>query len=315
MLAGIGAFVALRLVARAGCGCWRSACGALAFGALGVAIGVLAREVRAASLLALPALAAAGLPGARARGSVAGGLYDVISVVSFVFPFKAALQALDAAVNDASPGVWRLARAPRRAGRAASARSRAWACGACADCDAPRLLTSEERWPFPRRACAGCAQRRAARARARDRAARRPARAAAVRHRGPPAPDASRSRRCRASSACRSPAPSTRPARRPRSGIAGVMLFGIPAAQGRRGLGRLGRGGRGPARGARDQAGLARAAGAHRRVPVRVHRPRPLRRRCGDGRRRSTTTRRSSCSPASRSATPAPAPTSSRPRT
>ena len=38
-------------------------------------------------------------------GAVGHGFYDVISVISFVFPFKAALQALDAAVNGASPSL------------------------------------------------------------------------------------------------------------------------------------------------------------------------------------------------------------------
>ena len=82
---------------------WRSA--RSAFAALGVAIGALAREVRAASLLAfllsLPLAFLALVP----SGAVGGGLYDAISVVSFVFPFKAALQALDAAVNGASPSL------------------------------------------------------------------------------------------------------------------------------------------------------------------------------------------------------------------
>jgi ABC-type transport system involved in cytochrome c biogenesis permease component len=104
MLAGIGAFVSLdwsRLPL------WLAALGlgALSFGALGVAIGALAREVRAASLLAfllsLPLAFLALVP----AGSVAGGLYDAISAISFVFPFKATLQALDAAVNQASPGL------------------------------------------------------------------------------------------------------------------------------------------------------------------------------------------------------------------
>jgi ABC-type transport system involved in cytochrome c biogenesis permease component len=104
MLAGIGAFVSLdwsRLPL------WLAALflGALAFGALGVAIGALAREVRAASLLAfllsLPLAFLALVP----AGSVAGGLYDAISAVSFVFPFKATLQALDAAVNQSSPSL------------------------------------------------------------------------------------------------------------------------------------------------------------------------------------------------------------------
>ena len=104
MLCGIGAFVRLAwgrfplwLAALAVAG--------VAFGALGVAIGAVAREVRAASLLAimltLPLAFLALVP----SGAVAGGLYDVIRVVSALFPFKPALQALDAAVNDARPAL------------------------------------------------------------------------------------------------------------------------------------------------------------------------------------------------------------------
>lgn len=104
MLAGIGAFVSLDW-ARAGQWLIALAFGAVAFGALGIAIGALAREVRAASLLAfglsLPLAFLALVP----SGSVAHGLYDAIAAISFVFPFKAALQALDAAVNGASPGL------------------------------------------------------------------------------------------------------------------------------------------------------------------------------------------------------------------
>jgi ABC-2 type transport system permease protein len=104
MLAGIGAFVALDW-GRAGLWLAALAVGALAFGALGVAIGVLARELRAASLLAfllsLPLAFLALVP----AGSVSAGFYDAISAISFVFPFKAALQALDAAVNGASPAI------------------------------------------------------------------------------------------------------------------------------------------------------------------------------------------------------------------
>ncbi len=104
MLAGIGAFVALDWSRFAQ---WLAALalGALGFAALGVAIGALAREVRAASLLAfglsLPLAFLALVP----SGAVAHGLYDAISAISFVFPFKAALQALDAAVNGASPSL------------------------------------------------------------------------------------------------------------------------------------------------------------------------------------------------------------------
>jgi ABC-type transport system involved in multi-copper enzyme maturation permease subunit len=104
MLTGIGAFVHLDW-SRAGEWVIALAFGALGFGALGIAIGALAREVRAASLLAfllsLPLAFLALVP----SGSVSHGLYDAIAAVSFVFPFKAALQALDCAVNGASPGL------------------------------------------------------------------------------------------------------------------------------------------------------------------------------------------------------------------
>ena len=75
--------------------------GALAFAALGLAIGALTREVRAASLLAfmlsLPLAFLALVP----SGAVAPALYDAIRAVSAVFPFKPTLDALDAALNDA----------------------------------------------------------------------------------------------------------------------------------------------------------------------------------------------------------------------
>ena len=75
--------------------------GALAFAALGLAIGGLTRDVRAASLLAfmlcLPLAFLALVP----SGAVAPALYDVIRAISAVFPFKPTLDALDAALNDA----------------------------------------------------------------------------------------------------------------------------------------------------------------------------------------------------------------------
>jgi ABC-type multidrug transport system permease subunit len=100
MTAGISLFVSLDwsrfplwLVALAAAG--------LAFGALGTAIGALAREVRAASLLAillaLPIAFLALVP----SGAVSTGLYDVLRVISALFPFRAALDAVDAAINDA----------------------------------------------------------------------------------------------------------------------------------------------------------------------------------------------------------------------
>lgn len=75
--------------------------GALAFAALGLAIGGLTRDVRAASLLAfmlcLPLAFLALVP----SGAVAPALYDVIRAVSAAFPFRPTLDALDAALNDA----------------------------------------------------------------------------------------------------------------------------------------------------------------------------------------------------------------------
>jgi ABC-type multidrug transport system permease subunit len=72
---------------------------AVAFAALGVAIGGLAREVRAASLLAfmlaLPIAALALVP----SGAVGATLYDAIRIVSAAFPFKPSLDALDAALS------------------------------------------------------------------------------------------------------------------------------------------------------------------------------------------------------------------------
>jgi ABC-2 type transport system permease protein len=104
MLAGVSAFVPLDW-SRVGQWLLALAFGALAFGALGVAIGAAAREVRAASLLAfllsLPLAFLALVP----SGSVSIGLYDAIGAISFVFPFKATLQALDAAVNGAAPSL------------------------------------------------------------------------------------------------------------------------------------------------------------------------------------------------------------------
>jgi ABC-type transport system involved in cytochrome c biogenesis permease component len=99
MLAGLGLFVDLDW-SRFGLWVAAMAAGALAFAALGLAIGTLTREVRAASLLAfmlsLPLAFLALVP----SGAVAPALYDVIRAVSAVFPFKPALDALDAALND-----------------------------------------------------------------------------------------------------------------------------------------------------------------------------------------------------------------------
>ena len=73
--------------------------GGIGFAAMGLAIGAVTREVRAASLLAfmlsLPIAFLALVP----SGSVSNGLYEVITVVSALFPFKPTLNAVDAALN------------------------------------------------------------------------------------------------------------------------------------------------------------------------------------------------------------------------
>lgn len=104
MLAGVGAFVALDWSRFA---LWLAALltGALAFGVLGVTIGALSREVRAATLLAILLSLPLALLALVPAGAVGHAFYDAIKVISFVFPFKPALQALDAAVNDSSPSI------------------------------------------------------------------------------------------------------------------------------------------------------------------------------------------------------------------
>ncbi len=104
MLCGVGLFVTLDW-SRFPLWVLALAFGALAFAALGVAIGALAREVRTASLLAfllsLPLAFLALVP----SGAVSSGLYGVIRVVSALFPFKPSLQALDVALNGGDPGL------------------------------------------------------------------------------------------------------------------------------------------------------------------------------------------------------------------
>lgn len=99
MLLGISAFVPLDY-GRLGLWIVALAGSSLAFATLGVAIGSLAREVRAASLLALMLALPLAFLALVPSGGVSPLLYDVIRVISAVFPFKPALDAIDAAVNN-----------------------------------------------------------------------------------------------------------------------------------------------------------------------------------------------------------------------
>ncbi len=104
MLAGLGLFVELDW---GRFGLWIPAilAGGAGFAAFGAAIGGAAREVRAASLLAfmvsLPVAFLSLIP----SGTVAPGLYDVISVVTAAFPFDPALRALTGALDAGGPSI------------------------------------------------------------------------------------------------------------------------------------------------------------------------------------------------------------------
>jgi ABC-type transport system involved in cytochrome c biogenesis permease component len=99
MLAGLGLFIDLDW-ARLPLWLVALAAAALAFGALGAAVGAVTREVRAASLLcvmlSLPLAFLALVP----SGSVSPALYDTARAISALFPFSPSLAALDAALND-----------------------------------------------------------------------------------------------------------------------------------------------------------------------------------------------------------------------
>ena len=98
MLAGIALFVSL---AWGRFPLWLAALvlGGLGFGAMGVAIGGVTREVRAASLLAFMVSLPMAFLSLVPSGAVSAGLYQVVKVVSALFPFKPTLDALNAALN------------------------------------------------------------------------------------------------------------------------------------------------------------------------------------------------------------------------
>jgi hypothetical protein len=79
--------------------------GGVAFGALGVAIGGLSREVSTSSLIAfllsLPIAFVALVP----ADAVSGTLKAVLDAIAFVFPFRAALEAANNAFNGTAPGI------------------------------------------------------------------------------------------------------------------------------------------------------------------------------------------------------------------
>jgi len=79
--------------------------GAGALAAAGAALGAAAREVRAVSLLAFMVTLPIALLSLVPSGTVGGGVYDGIRLVTALFPFKPALQAMTAALDPAGPGI------------------------------------------------------------------------------------------------------------------------------------------------------------------------------------------------------------------
>jgi ABC-2 type transport system permease protein len=88
-------------------GLWLAAilCGAGALAATGAALGAAARDVRAVSLLAFMITLPLALLSLVPSGAVGATLYDVISAIAALFPFKPALRAMTAALDPAGPGI------------------------------------------------------------------------------------------------------------------------------------------------------------------------------------------------------------------
>ena len=81
------------------------AAGGAAFAAFGAAIGASAREVRAASLLAFMVSLPIAFLSLVPSGTVSPGLFDAIEVVSALFPFDPALDALGGALESGGPAL------------------------------------------------------------------------------------------------------------------------------------------------------------------------------------------------------------------
>jgi ABC-2 type transport system permease protein len=79
--------------------------GGAALAAAGAALGAAAREVRAVSLLAFMVTLPIAFLSLVPAGAVGGGVYDAIKIVTALFPFKPALQAMTAALDSAGPGI------------------------------------------------------------------------------------------------------------------------------------------------------------------------------------------------------------------
>jgi len=102
MLAGLALFVPLHWD-RFGLWLLAIATGAAGLGAAGAALGAAAREVRAVSLLAFMVTLPVAFLSLVPAGTVGPALNDAIDVITALFPFKPALQAVTGALDPAGP--------------------------------------------------------------------------------------------------------------------------------------------------------------------------------------------------------------------
>ncbi len=104
MLAGVELFVGLEWERF---GLWLAAilAAGAALAAAGAALGAAARDVRAVSLLAFMIALPVALLSLVPSGAVGGALYDAIRVITAIFPFKPALQAISAGLDSAGSGI------------------------------------------------------------------------------------------------------------------------------------------------------------------------------------------------------------------
>jgi ABC-type transport system involved in cytochrome c biogenesis permease component len=104
MLAGMQIFVPLDW---GRVGLWLAAIllGGAALAATGAALGALARDVRAVSLLAFMVTLPVALLSLVPSGVLGNATFDLIRILTGAFPFKPALQAMTAALDSAGPGI------------------------------------------------------------------------------------------------------------------------------------------------------------------------------------------------------------------
>jgi ABC-type multidrug transport system permease subunit len=104
MLAGLEIFLNLQW---GRFGLWLIAilAGGAGFATAGAALGAATREVRAASLLAFMVSLPIAFLSLVPSGSVSPGLYDVIKVITGLFPFKPALHAMERALDASGPSM------------------------------------------------------------------------------------------------------------------------------------------------------------------------------------------------------------------